>query len=916
MQFRKLYREFLFRIVDLELLSSSALGDSSKLLGQFAALLIFVSLFLTVPALAVGSKMAPPLQLFTAWSGEHIQIATTMLVVGLFAVLSWDSTFPDRRDLMVLVPLPVRARTLFLAKVAAGATGLCLSVALLNGLPGLAWPLALGTQGGAPVRVPALEYLPAAAPVDAAGVERLLDRDLARELAPGIGVAIGVLKRGERRLIFYGTARPDSIYQIASISKTFTGLLLAQMVSESHVRLDQPLRELLPPGTVRRPAGPEITLLDLATHRSGLPGMPDNVGRTPESVALYTPADLHRFIAKRGVSRAAHPPAVYSNLGFSLLGQVLADRAGMTYSDLIAQRITGPWEMRDTAIDLSPVQAHRVIPAYTRTGGFLKPWDIGALAPAGGIYSTAGDMLAYLEHQLRDNSDSVLLSQKLQNTFGPGVGVALAWIYNQERATYWHNGAISAYTSQALFNRKEDYAAVVLVNQAIVQVPFFVADHIEQRLTGQPAISLASVTVQPGRGIAAVVQTLAAYWATMLLAGLFVYCCVLVLQGAAAQLLPRRLFLRVSSWLQLTAFCAIVSVYVLQPMVPAGRALPDAAGSGLLAWSPSYWFLGLFQQLSGSPALALFARRAWIAVATAIGCTALVYTLSYFRTLRRIAEEPDISPGARGGVWLPRFGGATATAIVHFSIHALLRSRLHRLVLAFYLGIGFAFMILLVRAPAAREQLDDAPVTDVWGQVNAPVLAASIAMLGFAILGTRVGFSIPLDLRANWIFRITGQRRPAECLHASRRALVVLSLAPVWLASAGLCFWLWPWRDAAGHLAILAGLGITLAEICLHGFQKIPFTCSYLPGKSQVHLAVLGSLGLLWSLAMSVRYERQVLEDPGRMASVLILLALLAAAARWRTQSAASSSEEEVYFEDAGDPAVQVLGLSRDGYTS
>jgi hypothetical protein len=271
----------------------------------------------------------------------------------------------------------------------------------------------------------------------------------------------------------------------------------------------------------------------------------------------------------------------------------------------------------------------------------------------------------------------------------------------------------------------------------------------------------------------------------------------------------------------------------------------------------------------------------------------------------------------RGGVRLPRFGGALATGIVQFSVRALVRSRLHRLILAFYLGIGFAFVVLLVKTPAAREQLDDAPVTDVWGQVNAPLLAASIAMLGFAILGTRVGFSVPLDLRANWIFRITGQRRPAECLNASRRALVVLSLVPVWLASAGLCFWLWPWREAAGHLGILAGLGITLAEICLHGFQKIPFTCSYLPGKSQVHLAVLGGIGLLWSLATSVRYERQVLEDPGRMAAVLILLALLAAAARWRTQSAASSSEEEeVYFEDAGDPAVQVLGLSRDGYTS
>ena len=79
-----------------------------------------------------------------AWGMEHFLIATTMLVVGLFAVLSWDSTFPDRRDVLVLAPLPVRARTLFLAKVAAVATSLSLTVAAFNAFTGFTLPLALG----------------------------------------------------------------------------------------------------------------------------------------------------------------------------------------------------------------------------------------------------------------------------------------------------------------------------------------------------------------------------------------------------------------------------------------------------------------------------------------------------------------------------------------------------------------------------------------------------------------------------------------------------------------------------------------------------------------------------------------------------------------------------------------------------
>src|SRR5215468_4913368 len=114
-----------------------------------------------------------------------------------------------------------------------------------------------------------------------------MDRDLHQalttgELAPttGLGLAIGVWKQGERRAFTYGAARQDSIFEIGSVSKTFTGLMLAQMVVEKKVQLDQPVRELLPPGTVTKPTGSEITLLDLATHHSGLPSLQTTCGST------------------------------------------------------------------------------------------------------------------------------------------------------------------------------------------------------------------------------------------------------------------------------------------------------------------------------------------------------------------------------------------------------------------------------------------------------------------------------------------------------------------------------------------------------------------------------------------------------------------------------------------------------------
>ena len=211
------------------------------------------------------------------------------------------------------------------------------------------------------------------------------------------------------------------------------------------------------------------------------------------------------------------------------------------------------------------------------------------------------------------------------------------------------------------------------------------------------------------------------------------------------------------------------------------------------------------------------------------------------------------------------------------------------------------------------SRLADAPAADPWSQVTVPMLAASITMMGFAVIGIRVAFSIPLDLRGNWVFRVTGARRVPECLAASRHALLLLSAAPVWAVAAVLAFRLWPWRAAAGHMAILAALGLIVAELSLHGFHKIPFTCSYLPGKSQAHLAILGTVYLVWFIVMSVTYERQALQDPVRFIPALIGLALVWAGARWRTAARAKEEDAEVRFEETAVPAVQVLGLNRDG---
>jgi CubicO group peptidase (beta-lactamase class C family) len=218
----------------------------------------------------------------------------------------------------------------------------------------------------------------------------------------GAGIVIGVSEHGVRRVMTYGAAKPDSLFEIGSITKTFTGLLLAQMAVQGKLDLRDPVRELLPPGVAAAPKGFEITLLDLATHHSGLPGMPDNPGPGDlrERLTNYHASDLYDFIRRHGVAKSTHEKFAYSNLGFTVLGAALASRAGTSYPDLVQRQITGPLGMKDTAISLPPELRSRLMQGYAFDSRPTPAWDLDAFASAGGIRSTAGDMLTYLEAQL------------------------------------------------------------------------------------------------------------------------------------------------------------------------------------------------------------------------------------------------------------------------------------------------------------------------------------------------------------------------------------------------------------------------------------------------------------------------------------------------------------------------------------
>jgi D-alanyl-D-alanine-carboxypeptidase/D-alanyl-D-alanine-endopeptidase len=360
-------------------------------------------------------------------------------------------------------------------------------------------------NAGSPARPPV--YLPAAAPASAAEMQDVLRRDLAKTRATGLlakgkptAVSIGVLRDGKDNVFTLGTAQQDSVFEIGSITKTFTGLAMAQMIEQGKVKPETPVRELLPAGTVGKPAGAEITLLDLVTHRSGLPRMPDNFAPADPANPYvdYGARNLYQFIGKHGVEKPRDATFLYSNVGVGLLGQALALRAAAAYPDFIRKTVLEPLGMTDTAIALSPAQRGRFATPLTADLRPASAWDLDALAGAGAIRSTAADMLRYLEAHLDPAAHPSLTSalkrsHELQADNGDGSRIGYAWIYDSRSGTYWHNGGTGGFTSFAFFNPEGNYAGVVLANVAIGPRGSFadqLGHHVRQRLAGERAISL------------------------------------------------------------------------------------------------------------------------------------------------------------------------------------------------------------------------------------------------------------------------------------------------------------------------------------------------------------------------------------------------------------------------------------------
>jgi len=396
-----------------------------------------------------------------------------------------------------------------------------------------------------------------------------------------------------------------------------------------------------------------------------------------------------------------------------------------------------------------------------------------------------------------------------------------------------------------------------------------------------------------GTGVIGGIRAIGAYWATVTVASIFIFCCVLCLQGAAALLLPWQLFLRLSSLLQVCAFTLLLGGYLLEPSLESIPALTAPANQGLLNQLPSYWFLGLFQQLNGSmqPAFAPLAARAWTGLLIAATLAVMLLLSAWFWRLQRAVEQPDILPGRSNVVGLPRFSSSIETAVVQFAVRSLLRSRQHRLLYAFYLCLGLAVSLFFTGIAQIRIAKNS--------ELPSPYLAGSLMILCFAMLGLRLVVAIPVALRANWIFQLTQIHAPGVYVRAVRRTLFGLSVVPAWLLISASLLWRFPIWPTLVHLLVLWIVGSTLTDIALLSLPKLPFACSYLPGKAKLHLLFWGGVIVGIPLANQAGLlESWFLVSGLRSALLIAILASCAIGVRQWTTHRGQRAEKMIFQEE------------------
>jgi D-alanyl-D-alanine-carboxypeptidase/D-alanyl-D-alanine-endopeptidase len=339
----------------------------------------------------------------------------------------------------------------------------------------------LTTLAGIATVLAATAPVPAAPPPDAELRRMLVTRVDVQHQATGI--VIGIVAPGGRHVVAYGMRglddkRPvtaDTVFDIGSITKLFTALLLADLATRGQVALDDPVARYLPDSVhVPERNARRITLVDLVTHTSGLPLRPTNlVSNDPDNkYAGYTTDLLYQFLAGFPLPRDPGSEYEYSNVGYGLLGQALSRKLSQGFADAVQARITGPLGMLDTRIVPTRAMQAREAVGYSSELAPAPHWDLGALESAAALHSTAHDLMRLLEAQLGYRKTalgralSAMLVTRRPGGMAPSQFIAMGWNIQVSggREIAWKNGSVGGYRTFIGFDAKARIGVVALAN--------------------------------------------------------------------------------------------------------------------------------------------------------------------------------------------------------------------------------------------------------------------------------------------------------------------------------------------------------------------------------------------------------------------------------------------------------------------
>jgi D-alanyl-D-alanine-carboxypeptidase/D-alanyl-D-alanine-endopeptidase len=320
----------------------------------------------------------------------------------------------------------------------------------------------------------------AAAPANAGLLPERVEKAAQERVAAGAvqTLVFGMVDGDRSEVVGFGrlddgrTPDGDTVYEIGSITKTFTATLLAREVLAGRLTLDTPVVRLLDGFKVPSRNGKEITLGSLATQYSGLPRLPANMPRSDPAnpYADYDAAKLKEFLADYELPRDPDATYEYSNLGFGLLGYALAQSEHVDYAAMADDGLFRPLGMTMSGVAFTDTMRAHLAPGHDDNGKPAGNWDINALAGAGAIRSTANDMVRYLKANMgRDPSplaEAMKFAREPRRDMNRNMRIGLAWI-TTAKGIVWHNGGTGGYRSFLGFDADRQRGVVILCNTAI-----------------------------------------------------------------------------------------------------------------------------------------------------------------------------------------------------------------------------------------------------------------------------------------------------------------------------------------------------------------------------------------------------------------------------------------------------------------